>query len=233
MNNQNIYESGKYLENNACWHEGDSAWKAEQILLMLKKNGLEPKSVCEIGCGAGEILNQLYGNLSEEIEYHGYEISPQAYALCEKRKKDRLNFHLANLLEDANAHFDLGMAIDVIEHVEDYFSFLRAFRKKADFKMFHIPLAVSAQTAMRGQSLVEAWDKVGHIHIFTRETALAGLKHCGYEIIDYRLTCGAAELATNSVKRKIAKIPRKLLFKMNRELAAKLLGGCSILVLSR
>jgi len=52
-------EKGNYLENNPTWHIEDSPWKAKQIFKMLNKNSINPKSIAEIGCGAGEILNQL------------------------------------------------------------------------------------------------------------------------------------------------------------------------------
>ena len=81
-----IYEDGEYLENNPSWHEEDSPWKAKQIIKMIERNGLNPTKICEIGCGAGEILCQLSGHFVEK-EYFGYEISPQAFELCEKKIK--------------------------------------------------------------------------------------------------------------------------------------------------
>jgi hypothetical protein len=36
--------------------------------------------------------------------------------------------------------------MDVVEHLEDYFSFLREIRPKGEFKMLHIPLDLSVQT---------------------------------------------------------------------------------------
>ena len=51
-----MYTSGEYLEKNPHWHAADSPWKAGQILKMIQKNGLHPATVCEVGCGAGEIL---------------------------------------------------------------------------------------------------------------------------------------------------------------------------------
>ena len=55
-----IYTDGTYLEQNPNWHQGDSAWKAGHIQALLERNGItEPKSICEVGCGAGEILRVL------------------------------------------------------------------------------------------------------------------------------------------------------------------------------
>src|SRR5213075_586346 len=54
-----IYQSGEYLDKNPTYHVEDSAWKARQIFQMIEKNRVKPASVCEVGCGAGEILKQL------------------------------------------------------------------------------------------------------------------------------------------------------------------------------
>lgn len=233
INNRSIYKDGQYLEKNPTWHVEDSSWKAQQILIMLEKHRIKPKTICEIGCGAGEILNQLYQYLPEYVEYHGYEISPQVYALCQQRKKDRMNFYLKDFTEDENVNFDVALAIDVFEHIEDYLGFLRDFHKKATFKIFHIPLALSVQTVLRDYSLVYSWKKVGHLHNFTKRTALTALEYTGYKIIDYFITTGAMTLPSRSLKRNIAKIPRKLLFEINKSLAARLLGGFSLLVLTK
>jgi hypothetical protein len=39
------------------------------------------------------------------------------------------------------------MAIDVIEDMEDYFTFLRALHKKGTYKIFRIPLDLSVQNS--------------------------------------------------------------------------------------
>ncbi len=79
-----IYEDGTYLDHNPSWHEEDSLWKAGQIQEIIKRNELTPAKTGEVGCGAGEILNQLSFEYGEGVEFYGYEISPQAFALCKK-----------------------------------------------------------------------------------------------------------------------------------------------------
>src|SRR3974390_3184813 len=54
------YKSGDYLANNPTWDEEDSAWKAGQVLKMLDRNHLAPKSIVDVGCGAGGILASLH-----------------------------------------------------------------------------------------------------------------------------------------------------------------------------
>lgn len=62
-------------------------------------NDIHPSSICEIGCGAGEILRSLKNYLGENVKYSGYEISPQAFEICEQKEAENLEFHFKNLLE--------------------------------------------------------------------------------------------------------------------------------------
>lgn len=228
-----IYQDGTYFDNNPRWHEEDSPWKAKQILKMLKKNSLDPKTICEVGCGAGEILNQLSHMDGGSREYFGYDISPQAFELCHRKARTNLSFKLMDLLKDEAAHFDVVMAIDVFEHVEDYFGFLRKLREKAEYKIFHIPLDLSVQTVLRAAPILMVRKKVGHIQYFTKETALETLRDTGYTIIDTFYTGGALELPNRGWKAGLLKIPRRMAFALHQDLAVRLLGGYSLLVLAK
>ena len=74
------YQNGDYLENSIDWHVQDSPWKAKQIKKIIDRNKLSLKSVCEIGCGAGEILSQLSKMpCFMEIPFYGYEASKAAF----------------------------------------------------------------------------------------------------------------------------------------------------------
>jgi hypothetical protein len=124
-------------EKNPTWDVEHSPWKAKQILKIINDNKLQPHSV---GCGAGEILNQLYLQMPKNVSFVGYEISPQAFKLCQQRKKDRIHFYLENLLENKEAFFDLVLVIDVLEHIGDYLDFLEELREKGLYK--NIPFSI-------------------------------------------------------------------------------------------
>ncbi|QEH39763.1 methyltransferase domain-containing protein [Chitinophaga sp. XS-30] len=231
---ESIYNDGEYLANNPTWHMEDSPWKASNIVRLMRKNELDIKSICEIGCGAGEILNQLWNKLDNSIQYHGYEISGDAYVMCKVREKERLQYVNADLLAENNKDFyDLLLVIDIFEHIEDYFSFLRKCKNKSTYKIFHIPLDISVQTVLRNSPFLVNRQKVGHIHYFTKDLALEALKDTGYEIIDYFYTGTATELAAKSIKGKLAKWPRKILFSINPDLTVRVLGGYSLMVLAK
>ena len=228
-----IYEDGTYLEKNPGWHEADSAWKAKQISGILRANNIIPSTLCEIGCGAGEILNCLSQEYGNKTVFSGYEISPQAFAICKNKEKNNLHFYLENLLDCKDVTFNVVMAIDVFEHVEDYFGFLRELRGKGIYKIFHIPLDLSVQSVFRKSRILHCRSSVGHIHYFTKETALATLEDTGYEVIDYSYTGGSLELPNRGWKANLMKLPRKLFFQLHSDMAVRMFGGFSLLVLAR
>lgn len=230
---ERVYKDGRYLRLHPTWHAEDSHWKAKQIIRIIERNHLHPNSICEIGCGAGEVLNQLHLLMPNDCSFTGYEISPQAFQLCEQKEKERLHFHLSNLLQDDEAHFDVVLAVDVFEHVEDCFGFLRELRKKGRYKIFHIPLDLSVQAVLRSSPIIRYRQILGHIHYFTKETALATLRDTGYEVLDCFYTAHSLDLQTKSFKSWLAMVPRQMLFRLGSDMTVRILGGFSFLVLTQ
>lgn len=229
-----IYNDGTYLKNSPNWHQADSAWKAAHIARILSRNGIHPASVAEIGCGAGEVLRSLSTMLDGQVQCSGFEISPQAFEICRPKSRANLSYFHADLLAEPDGRvFDVLMAIDVFEHVEDCFSFLRKMRTRGRNKVFHIPLDLSVQAVIRPRRLMEARNDVGHIHYFTKETALATLADTGYEVIDSFYTCGAIELPNRGWKANLMKLPRRLSHSLSPDFAARVLGGFSMMVLAK
>src|ERR1700676_3124896 len=92
-------------------------------------------------------------------------------------ENSRREYVLGDPFADAR-FFDLALSLDVVEHVEDCFGFVRQCGAKATWKIYHIPLDVSVSTLLRG---INCWDSVGHLHLFTRETALKTVETLGSE----------------------------------------------------
>lgn len=224
-------ENSKYFQNNPSWHTEDSPWKARQIMKAIRDNRLNPTRIAEVGCGAGEILVSLQKELPEVQEFTGYDISADAMALAMKKASGNLRFVKGDIFEETKS-FDLLLIMDVIEHVEDCFSFIRSCKDKAQYKIFHIPLDISLLSVL-SNSMMHARKQVGHIHYFTRDTALATLTDCGLEVVDWFYTPSALELPRFSLSTKLANIPRRLLYAINKDLAPKVLGGFSLMVLTK
>ena len=227
-----MYLGDLYADKNPTWHEEDAPWKSAHIERMIKKHKIQCTSICEIGCGTGEILLTLEKAFSQAI-LSGYEISPSAFSRASQKETTRTKFFLKDLLSEPDLHFDLVLAIDVVEHVDDYISFIKKLKNIGTFKIFHFPLDLSAQSILRAWTISELRRNVGHIHYFFKQTALATLEDCGYNIIDHSYTASRLELPNQALSSRIMRLPRRMMFAINADFAVRLLGGYSLLILAK
>jgi SAM-dependent methyltransferase len=247
---QDLYTSGEYLEKNPLWHADESPWKARSVLEIMARNHLAPRTICDVGCGVGEVLRLVQAGTDPTCHLVGYDISPQAIDLCQRRANEHLEFRLGDIRKEGGRPFDVLLVLDVIEHLEDYFGFLRDLRPRAEFKIIHIPLDISVRSVLLGR-LVDYRASYGHVHYFTKEVALQTLRDVGYDIQDYLYTSqtnplkvvwnehrhsGARTLArklTGFMARSILGLPGRGLFAVHADLAVRVLGGWRLLVLAR
>jgi cyclopropane fatty-acyl-phospholipid synthase-like methyltransferase len=226
-----LYVDGCYREKNPDWHAADSKWKAARIVAMLARNLVDFTSCIEVGCGAGQIVAYLalqYPGRS----FSGYDISPDAARLWTSVPQGQVSYHCADFTS-STVTSDLLLLIDVFEHVEDYLGFLRQLANRARWFVFHIPLDMHISGLLRDRQL-NARQQVGHLHYFSRATALATLEDTGYHIIDQEFTNLSQEtIEGRRMLTRFANILRRGLQAISPNTAAKLLGGYSLLVLAR
>lgn len=233
------YTEGTYLEHAPDWHAGDSAWKAGKVLEMLQRNRMEPRSVCDVGCGAGEILAQLRPRLNPQVRLLGYDISAHAISLARSKEAGNLSFRHGDFSRDGSERYDLLLLLDVFEHVPDYLSFLSQLRARGRRFIFHIPLDLHAQSVLRGsRHMLEMRREFGHLHYFTIETALATLADTGYAVLDHFYTWDHEdqELSLRESWRRpwrwgVQQLDRTL-FKLDPRLAARLRPHFNVMVLA-
>jgi SAM-dependent methyltransferase len=226
------YHDGDYLEKNADWHAADAPFKAQWIREVLNRHDISPRKVAEIGCGSGGILVEL-SKYYPDAYFSGYDISSQAFAIASQKANARIEFFHDDLIVANRRGFDLLMAIDVFEHVPDYIGFIHALKDLAEYKLFHIPLDLSVQGMLRPAALQYSRKVVGHLHYFTKETALATLVDTGFEVIGWQYTHGSEELSGRKLRTRLLNTPRRLLRTVNTDLSVRLFGGSSMMVLTR
>ena len=103
--------------------------------------------------------------------------------------------------------------------------FLRDLTQRAGQYAFHIPLDLSVSTMLRPGAIARVHHQVGHLHYFTKETALRALEDCGYEI-EKSILCPSFE----TVGRQFV---RRFTYALSPLWTARLLGGVSLAVLAR
>jgi hypothetical protein len=163
--------------------------------------------------------------------YTGYDVSSDAAALW-RSLPQTVTYRLGDFTASEEA-YDVLLLIDVFEHVEDYMSFLRKLSRRARWFVFHIPLEMHVSALLRDRQL-HARRQVGHLHYFSRATALATLEDTGYSIIKAEYTNLSRETQEGRrILTSFANLVRAGIQAISVDLAAKLLGGYSLLVLCR
>lgn len=229
-----FYTEGGYYQHNPDWHQEGSKFKADLVLKFIKKFQLPTGLVVEVGCGAGEILAELMKNLTPTAMLKGYDISPQAIRIADKKATSQLSFYLEDYTKLKVEKADLVLVLDVVEHIDDVYSFLRRLRDKGKNFIFHIPLDMSCRTLLKPHVLLQQRTDVGHIHYFTEETVLWMLRDVGFDAEYLIYTKPDVDLVKpRSFRQSIKKILRKLSYSINKKLSVKLWGGYSALILAK
>lgn len=224
------YRGGQYIACNPTWHEEDSDWKAEKILRLLRRAGGDwPAAVAEVGCGTGGILRSLQMHLPRATSLSGYDIAPAAIERAMRHANARLTFHCEDITR-AGRSFDLLLCVDVFEHVEDPFRFLRALRPLASKLVFNIPLEMHVAGVLINHQL-RTRRQFGHLHFYTAALAMETLHECGYAIIAHDYPSRMLD-CPRSTSEWLFWLPRKLGAWIHPEFSARVFGGTSLLVMA-
>lgn len=214
-----------YLKKNFDWHESDALYKAGWITPYIKG-----QKIAEIGCGSGKILKILSEKYPKK-KFTGYEISTTAYNLFLKTGNSNIQYHNIDFFSD-NKKYDQILAIDLIEHLNDPFSFLINLRNYANRFIFHIPLEFNFIYLLFNKHL-GTYDQYGHLHFFDKNFILTILEKTGYSVDIWEFTPIAFIKTEKNNKTQLLNSFRSILFRFNKELTVKLLGGYSLLCICR
>lgn len=225
------YSEGEYWERNPTFHEEDAEYKAAPAVELLRRNGIRPDDLFEVGCSSGKTLSLLAGQLG--CRAHGIDPSPPSIERANRLyANDRVSFSVCPLEEYEGVH-DVGVMFDVFEHVEDYRGFLRKARPHAARWLFNIPLDMFALAVLVRFEAV--WrEQYGHLVSFSATSAVATLEECGYRVVDQRYLFSTMHSlkADFKLRRLALALPRLALQAISEDFAARSLGPASLLVLA-
>ena len=225
------YLSDLYSAKNPAWDIEDSPWKAGQVLRMMHTHKLSPNKIVEVGCGAGGVLTEI-AKAFPQTKLYGFDIAPDAARFWPQHALPNIEFRPGDFFAQGDEHYDLMLVLDVVEHVANPFEFLARLQGRAGHHIFHFPLDLSAINVLRKAPLMYVRNKVGHIHYYTKDLALALLEECDYRIIDWFYTGAAFAAPQRTWKTMLASLPRRLAYTINKDAGVRLLGGETLMVLA-
>lgn len=222
------YMDGRYLHSNNTWHEEDSPYKANLVKIAITNNSIQFSSCADIGCGAG-LVTQILSNEFPNSTFTGYDVSNDAKKFWSRRVSTANLKYLNEDLLDADDEYDLIVCLDVFEHIEDYFGFLRRLRSKGKAFIFNVPLDMNAMRILL-PGIKHAREHYGHLHYFNEYSAIETLKDCGFVIKDRFISALFAQTTPKNVLQALILLPRLILMSIGKTIGAKVLGGCSLVV---
>ena len=148
------------------WRALCAQGKADHVVRLAGVLDHAPRSVAEIGCGDGVLL-ELMGRRGLGDSHQGYEISERAVTIA----GDRLGPGVVERFDGerlpvADHAFDLGVLSHVLEHVPDPMPLLRETARACRAVVVEVPLEDN-RSASRPEA-ERARQEIGHLHRFNR-----------------------------------------------------------------
>jgi SAM-dependent methyltransferase len=222
------YIGGKYLEDTKTWHMEDSPYKAKIVLDAIRRNNIAFNTCADIGCGAG-LVTEILSKKFPTAKFTGYEISPGVDVFWESRAiSDRLNFSHDDLL-DLDKTYDLVTCLDVFEHIEDCYGFLRRLNKRGKTFIFNIPLDMCVAKLMTS-GLERARRIAGHLHYFNAYTAREIIADTGYTVVDAKICVAFLSVPPRNTMQAVVLPFRLATLALGKRTSSTLFGGMSLLV---
>ena len=224
------YSEGSYFADPRR-HSEDAGFKVQHFQRILERfllrTGLHVRSLIDVGCGSGEILREISGFVGRDVSLTGYDVSPHVAGLSDSR----IRFvHGDFCLSSDEA--DIVTMFDVVEHVPDPVTFIKAVAEHASILALHIPLDDSLNSSLRDRFKEKLQDP-GHLIYLDQVSALNLLAEAGLTVIDYEFTFGfLAPSGHSTLKSTLAVGPRWLLARLSPWLLSKSLGGASLMVIA-
>jgi SAM-dependent methyltransferase len=164
----------------ARWRAIGAVGKADHVLELCARAGVDPTSTLEVGCGDGALLSELHrrnfgGRLS------GVEITQAAVDIARERVEiDSVDLYDGLRLEVPDGTYELGILSHVLEHVPDPAALLRELARACRAVLVEVPLEqnISAKRASKREHA----DEVGHLQRLSRDGARLIVARAGLRI---------------------------------------------------
>jgi SAM-dependent methyltransferase len=164
------------------WRALGARGKAAHVQRLAARLPAPPRTVVEVGCGDGVLLDTL-AELGVGETHYGFEISDRAVAIARGRQRlaavERFD---GSSLPAADGAYDLGVLSHVLEHVPDPLPLLTETARVARAVVVEVPLEDN-RSASR-PSARRASEKIGHLHRLSRADVHELCASAGLSVLD-------------------------------------------------
>lgn len=178
------------LEREAEWLRRGAGQKADSVELLLRRNGITPESILELGCGTGAVISELRRR-GLARRYFGVDYSDDAIMYL-KSADPGIEAAVADIMVEADpfgeGKYDVVVVSHTIEHLEEPLEFLRAIRRiRFDHMIAEVPLEDLLFGRLKSRFRDRSENPAGHVQFFTRASFRKLIVEAGYTIQDERL----------------------------------------------
>lgn len=216
------YTSGEYGRAVPDWHDADAPFKVAGLVRLVREVGWSPKTVVDVGCGAGRVLD----GVCAELGATGVGVDVAAEAIERAPQRAGLTFRVGDASSAGTA--DLVMAVDVVEHVADDIGFVAQLATVAPHIVLRIPLDISALDALRPGRMLAAREQWGHRHVYTVDLAHALVRDAGLTVVASRTD--RVPVVATSTRGRLSDRARRWAHSLAPLPATRWLGGYSLLI---
>src|SRR3954463_28894 len=154
------------------WRALSARTKADHVVALLRRAGMRPRTLVEIGCGAGSLLAELVAR-GVAPELAGFDLSAAAIDIARGHDLPGVRFEVFDgaRVPVADRTYDVAVISHVLEHVPEPAPLLAEAARVASWVLVEVPLEAN-RSAARPAKRAEA-ARIGHIQFFDRATVRA------------------------------------------------------------
>lgn len=187
------------LDLEAEWLRRCAAEKVNSIEILLKRNGVIPQNILELGCGTGAVIQECQRrNLG--TKYLAVDFAPEAIEYLREHVEgvEAIQGDITKPDFRIDDPIDLLILSHVLEHLENPTEFLCSIRESVIFKyaVIEVPLENLFYNRIKYLFFDRKTDKSGHVRFFTMRTFDKILQYGCLKIVDKRTYVPVLDMTT-------------------------------------
>ena len=187
------------LEFHSEWLARTARQKADSIEALLRRNGIEPATILELGCGTGGILSEIQRR-GLASEYYGVDYSQDAIDYLKSTAPD-VHCTVADIMETPNPFaresFDVVVLSHVLEHLEEPLRFLSSIHRMLfEYLLVEVPLEDLLFKKLIYLFKDRSNNLAGHVQFFNPRRFRNLLAMENYSVVDERIYAPWLDKAT-------------------------------------